>query len=43
MDVVLHSFWPEPEGEGEIGEAELRTELGALIKHLRTMGFPLTE
>jgi hypothetical protein len=30
---VLHSFWPEPEGEGEIGEAELRTELGALIKH----------
>jgi hypothetical protein len=43
MDVAVHSFWPEPESEGEIGEADLRTELGDLIEHLRTMGFPLTE
>ena len=43
MDVALHSFWPKPESEGEIGEAELRTELGAFIEHLRTMGFPLIE
>jgi hypothetical protein len=43
VDVAPHSFWPEPESEGEMGEAELRTELGALSERLRTMGFPLTE
>jgi hypothetical protein len=41
MDTALHSYWPEPQGSGEIGEAELRQELGGLVERLREQRFPV--
>lgn len=43
MDVALHSFWTEPETEGEIDETQLREEMLSLVAQLRAMGFPVPD
>jgi len=43
MDVAMHSYWAEPETEGEIGEAELEPTMLSLLAQLRDMSFPIPD
>jgi len=39
----MHSYWAEPETEGEIGEAELEPTMLSLLAQLRDMSFPIPD